>query len=233
MFSPQKLTEQREALHLSKYALAKKLDISYASYFAWEKGSKQPNQKNLYKLAEILHVNLLYFEEGSEILTNYLQLTKDRQQKSINFVTKELAEQRQGLHLISEPTYAYHVYQKLSAGVGLSYDETERDYDTVYYNKEIHHEMASWISGDSMEPRYHDGDVALLAFASFDDGQVYAIDWDGNTYIKKVYQEKEGLRLVSLNPKYSDKFAPYEEDVRIVGKVIASFTPLEESHGPL
>jgi phage repressor protein C with HTH and peptisase S24 domain len=36
------------------------------------------------------------------------------------------------------------------------------------------------------------------------------------------------LRLVSTNEKYSDKFAPFTEEPRIIGKVVASFTPLEK-----
>ena len=32
-----------------------------------------------------------------------------------------------------------------------------------------------------------------------------------------VYREENGLRLVSINPKYKDIFISYEEDPRIVG----------------
>lgn len=79
-----------------------------------------------------------------------------------------------------------------------------------------------------MEPTYLDGSVALIKDTGFDyDGAIYAVDWDGQSYIKKVYKEKDGLRLVSLNSKYADKFAPYTEDPRIIGKVIGNFMPME------
>ena len=45
--------------------------------------------------------------------------------------------------------------------------------------------------------------------------------------LKKVYREKDGLRLVSINNKYKDKFAPYEEDPRIIGKIVGNFMPIE------
>ena len=45
--------------------------------------------------------------------------------------------------------------------------------------------------------------------------------------IKKVYREEEGLRLVSLNKRYGDKFAPYDEDPRIIGKIVGNFMPIE------
>ena len=56
---------------------------------------------------------------------------------------------------------------------------------------------------------------------------IYAVDWDGQTYIKKVYREEEGLRLVSLNNHYADKFVPYDENPHIIGKIIGNFKPLE------
>ena len=35
--------------------------------------------------------------------------------------------------------------------------------------------------------------VALIKQTGFDyDGAIYAIDWDGQTYIKKVYREENG-----------------------------------------
>ena len=78
-----------------------------------------------------------------------------------------------------------------------------------------------------MEPKFVDGSVALIRDTGWDyDGAIYAVDWDGQTYIKKVYREPDGLRLVSLNPKYKDRFAPYDEDPRIIGKIIGNFMPL-------
>jgi len=49
-----------------------------------------------------------------------------------------------------------------------------------------------------------------------------------NPVIKRVYLEEDGLRLVSINKKYKDKFAPYDDDPRIVGKIVGNFMPLED-----
>ena len=77
-------------------------------------------------------------------------------------------------------------------------------YDTVYFDAELAYDFASWVYGDSMEPVYTNGSVVLIKDTSFDyDGAIYAIDWEGQTYIKKVYKEEEGLRLVSINEKIS------------------------------
>lgn len=79
-----------------------------------------------------------------------------------------------------------------------------------------------------MEPVYLNGEVVLIKQTGFDyDGAIYAVDWDGQTYIKKVYREEDGLRLVSLNKRYPDKFAPFSEDPRIIGLIVGNFKPLE------
>ncbi|MGT2940278.1 hypothetical protein ACVR0D_01705 [Streptococcus cristatus] len=41
-------------------------------------------------------------------------------------------------------------------------------------------------------------------------------------YIHKTY-----LRLVSINKKYDDFYAPYEENPRIIGKIVGHFKPVE------
>ena len=123
--------------------------------------------------------------------------------------------------------YSYKVFEKLSAGTGYSYFG-DGNYDTVFYDEQLDHDFASWVFGDSMEPTYLNGEVVLIKQTDFDyDGAIYAVDWDRQTYIKKVYREEDGLRLVSLNKHYADKFAPYDENPRIIGKIVGNFKPLE------
>ena len=115
----------------------------------------------------------------------------------------------------------------MSAGIGSSV-YNNHDYDTVYFDEELAHDFASWVSGDSMEPKYQNGSVALIRETGFDyDGAVYAVVCNSQTYIKRVYREEHGLRLVSINPKYRNIFLSYDEDPRIVGIVVGNFMPLE------
>lgn len=80
-----------------------------------------------------------------------------------------------------------------------------------------------------MEPQYFDGEVALFDDDGFDyDGAVYAISLNGRAYIKRVYREEGGYRIVSFNDNYEDLFAGPDDDFRIVGKVIGHFRPVEE-----
>ena len=92
----------------------------------------------------------------------------------------------------------------------------------------VDYDMATWIKGDSMEPEFYSGEVVLIKEQNVPDydGQVCAVDWDGNSFIKKVYVEDDGFILSSINDKYADKFASWYEEPRIIGKVIAHFVPV-------
>nr|WP_161980880.1 XRE family transcriptional regulator [Streptococcus sp. S784/96/1] len=194
----------------------------------WEAGKTLPTGRRLSRLAELLNTSIDYILYGQEnqfpqLNTIFAQLESARKEKVIDFAHLQLEEQVR----LSKPRFEYKVYEKLSAGGGFSY-YNDGNYDSVFYEEELDHDFASWIFGDSMNPVYLNGEVALIKQTGFDyDGAVYAVDWDGQTYIKKVYREEGGLRLVSLNPKYKDKFAPYDEEPRIIGIIVGHFMPME------
>ena len=225
MYQPDKLKQKREELGLEQQELAELIGVSKQAYFKWEKGLSKPTKANIAKLEKVLKVPEGYLSED-EISSLYKQLTEPNQEKAITYVRDLVSSQK--VISIAEKRSEYRVYEKLSAGIGAS-AYGALDYDVVYYNEELPHDFASWVDGNSMEPTYQNGEVALIRETGFDyDGAVYAVVWDSQTYIKKVYREEEGLRLVSINKDYPDKFAPFDENPRVIGKIVGSFTPLEE-----
>ena len=117
----------------------------------------------------------------------------------------------------------------MSSGLGEGFFD-EYETETAYSDVERYrYDIAAWISGNSIKPVYQDGEVALIREGGFDyDGAVYAIAWNEQVYIKKVYLEKNGYRLVSINNSYPDKFAPVEDNPKIVGKIVGNFMPIEQ-----
>lgn len=225
MYQPEKLKQKREELGLEQQELAELIGVSKQAYFKWEKGLSKPTKANIAKLEKVLKVPEGYLSED-EISSLYKQLTEPNQEKAITYVRDLVSSQK--VISIAEKRSEYHVYEKLSAGIGASV-YGDLDYDVVYYNEELPHDFASWVDGNSMEPTYQNGEVALIRETGFDyDGAVYAVVWDSQTYIKKVYREEEGLRLVSINKDYPDKFAPFDENPRVVGKIVGHFMPLED-----
>lgn len=79
------------------------------------------------------------------------------------------------------------------------------------------------ISGTSMEPDYHDGDVALVSQTSemrYGDVGIFVVN--GNAYIKE-YRKKE---LVSRNPKSPNVIVAEHDNIVCMGKVVGKI--LEE-----
>jgi len=227
MYQPEKLKARRKELKLTQKDIADKLGISYQAYSAWERGVKEPSKEKVKKLEQILDVPIGYFTE-LEIVRLYNALSDEGKGQALRYVRKLVQrEQCKNVVPIAEKLYEYHVYEKMSAGIGSSV-YNDQDYDTVYFDEELAHDFASWVSGDSMEPKYQNGSVVLIRETGFDyDGAVYAVVWNSQTFIKKVYREENGLRLVSINKDYKDIRIPYDENPRIVGKIVGDFMPLE------
>lgn len=227
MYQPEKLKACRKELKMTQKDIADQLGISYQAYSAWERGVKEPSKEKVNRLEQILRVPKGYFTE-IEIVRLYNTLSNKGKNQVVGYARDLVQKEKiQKVISISENLYEYHVYEKMSAGIGASvYDD--RNYDTVYFNEELAHDFASWVSGDSMEPKYHNGSVALIRETGFDyDGAVYAVICNNQTYIKRVYREENGLRLVSINPKYRDIFISYDEDPRVVGVIVGNFMPSE------
>ena len=217
MFCNNRLKSLRTKQKVSQTAVAKHLGVTRAAYNSWEKGKYIPNKKNLDELALYFNVETTYFESEYEIVNKYLQLNEINQKKLLTMANELYVSQ----------LYKYQVHAKLSAGLGNFYYE-DYQFETVYFDKDIPYDIASWIDGDSMEPKYHSGDVALIKKTGYDfDGLDYAVVYNEETYIKKVFLEENTVRLVTINDNYKDIIAPIEE-VNIVGVVTDSFKPIKE-----
>lgn len=109
----------------------------------------------------------------------------------------------------------------VSAGPGVYLDDSMATMITVPDNeKTAGTSFAIRISGNSMEPKYHDGDIILVEEAeAVEIGELGVFILDGNGYFKKF----GGDRLISLNPEYGDVLLrDYAEAVccgRVVGKL--------------
>ncbi len=106
----------------------------------------------------------------------------------------------------------------VSAGVGVMLDGDSTDEITVSDNSRTREaDYALRISGNSMEPRYRDGDILLVQEAdTVEFGELGIFILDGNGFFKVF----GGDRLYSLNPEYGDILLKDFDDVRVAGRVI-------------
>ena len=106
----------------------------------------------------------------------------------------------------------------VSAGPGIYLDDTSTEEINIPDNeKTASADFALRISGNSMEPKYHNGDVLLVEKSNdIEEGDLGIFILDGNGYFKKF----GGDRLISLNPEYDDIMLRDFSDVVCCGKVI-------------
>jgi len=77
------------------------------------------------------------------------------------------------------------------------------------------------ISGDSMEPEFHDGQIAwVLQQESVANWEIGIFALNGEAYIKKLQNDKDGIFLISLNEKYAPIKVSENDRLDIFGKVL-------------
>ncbi len=106
----------------------------------------------------------------------------------------------------------------VSAGTGVYLDDAEASEISIPDNDKTRiADFALRINGNSMEPKYHDGDVVLVEDTdTVEVGELGIFVLDGNGYFKKF----GGDRLISLNEDYGDILLHGYSEVVCCGRVV-------------
>lgn len=106
----------------------------------------------------------------------------------------------------------------VSAGTGVYLDDAEATEISIPDNDRTRiADFALRISGNSMEPKYHDGDIVLVEDTDcVEVGELGIFVLDGNGYFKMF----GGDRLISLNKDYGDILLHGYSEVVCCGKVV-------------
>ena len=76
------------------------------------------------------------------------------------------------------------------------------------------------VSGDSMEPDYHNGQIVWITRKSkLEHGDIGVFTYEGNTYFKRLRDRVGGMRLQSLDSNYPDVIIALPETIVTLGKV--------------
>ena len=143
---------------------------------------------------------------------------EDQKQKAIYNIEPEevpLKEDHKRLQFDSVPSYlnvaeneamySIDLAGQASAGPGFIYGDTVDEQYQIVTTEIPAHDFAIKVTGDSMLPTIEDGSVCFVKQDhDYHDGDIYLIDRDGETFVKRVYFEKDRLTLVSDNDAYDD-----------------------------
>ena len=223
---------------VDRNTLCADLDLKYTTVRDWLKGITYPRIGKIELLANYFNINKSDLIENKistaqsdsllEKITNTARKLNTDNKKIVLRTSEELwesqNEEETKINEVSEKVidlYQVEVVSETAAACGFNYgfgyDDTDRE--TIEVDEQPpRHDIATKVSGDSMQPDYQDGDILYLVDKGLTtyNGDLAVIAYGDRSYFKKIYTENGRLRLVSLNDKYED--------------IILDFPPAEDTH---
>ena len=209
----------REYSKMSQIEVAQWLSANYKPTNAkvissWERGGSIPNAEQLIHLCDVYGVdNIRLTFLGKKTGLNDIGIRRLQEYAEL------LAESGRYAYIPApEPLRKLRLYDlPVSAGAGAYLDSD--DYEEIEVDVTVPRgtDYAVRISGDSMTPRFVDGQIIFIhQQPNVEDGEIGIFYLNGNAYCKK----KLGGFLVSLNPKYEPIRLREHDEFRVYGKVV-------------
>ena len=223
----EKLAVLRRRAGLSQKDLALRLElfgvhVSNQAVSKWEKGLTQPNADQFLALCRALdaeNIALEFFGRRSGLI-------RDLNDEGIRRL-REYADllRASGMYVLPKAERAERVLPlyslAVSAGTGQFLDSD--DFESVIVGADVP-DAADYgvrIAGNSMEPRYQDGQTVWVQYRrTLRSGEIGIFLYDGNAYLKQLIMDDGGVRLHSLNPDYADIPVRSAGELRILGRVV-------------
>lgn len=223
-----RLKNLRKAKGTTQADVAEALGIKESAYSNYEKDLREPNAVVLKAMSKYFGVTIDYLLDchtgfvASRSEQEHIKKYRTLDPYGKKAVTSVLDIEFERCTYIPEPNREELIevsinYAPVSAGLG---DELE-DYEqwekaSVPLTPESRKaDFILVVDGDSMEPKFHNGDYILVRKQpAVDIGQIGIFGVDGKGYVKKY----GGDKLISLNKKYPD--IPLDEESRCFGLVL-------------
>ncbi|MBQ8952150.1 MAG: helix-turn-helix domain-containing protein [Eubacterium sp.] len=221
-----RLKEMRRLSGLSQAEVAGLLtsrgySVKAGAVSAWETGISQPNSEqfltlcDLYGITDIRQSFREYFRITAVDPMN--ELNTEGRQLALNYVnllikSGDYMRRQRTIKLFNLPA---------SAGTGEFLDGD--DYQTVVIGDEVPDsaDFGIRIHGDSMEPRYTNGQIVYVHRTSeLSDGDIGIFYLDGSAYCKILHKAGRKLSLVSINSAYKPIPIKESSEFKVFGKVV-------------
>ena len=190
----------------------------------------KPKLDTLEKIAAALGTTVAYLCDGktdadtAAITEKFIRLDKKGREAVLQAADAELArmeaEARRAASDVGLKRKIFIYDVPVSAGLGSFLDSSHSSAISLVVNDVTDRaDYAVRVSGDSMEPRYFDGDIVIVeSCGQIPEGKVGIFLYNGESYIKKF----GGDRLRSVNPKYKDIVFKENDDIRCLGLVLGT-----------
>ena len=221
----------REARGLEQKLFAAQIGVTPNAVSNWECGRSRPDVNLLPSICRALNISLyelLGEEAPAELLTaREKQLLEDYRALTLGnqyAVSKAVEALAFAQSAAERPELRELLYFSRSLAAGAA-DPTEFEQDAepfyLYASPEVSRaDYVFSVNGDSMEPKYHTGDLVLVEKLSGANalryGEIGAFIVGNETYIKRY--EEDGLH--SLNRKYEVLRFGEDQSVYLIGRVV-------------
>ncbi|MBF9678655.1 helix-turn-helix transcriptional regulator, partial [Streptococcus pseudopneumoniae] len=194
---------------VDRNTLCADLDLKYTTVRDWLKGITYPRIGKIELLANYFNINKSDLIENKistaqsdsllEKITNTARKLNTDNKKIVLRTSEELwesqNEEETKINEVSEKVldlYQVEVVSETAAASGFNYgfgyDDTDREIIEVD-EQPPHHDIATKVSGDSMQPDYQDGDILYLVDKGLTtyNGDLAVIAYGDRSYFKKIY----------------------------------------------
>lgn len=231
---------------MTQKKLSELLNVSQAAVTNWTKGKNSPDIETLIRICNILEISIndildvdvpaadnelsktdrVYMQKYIALDSSgksLVQLIIDNEtQRMHTQAAQAVTAEPEAQELPEEDNIISIVFYDLpvSAGTGIYLNDSYKDEIEVERNDLTERaDFALRINGDSMEPRYHNGDVLLVREQSaVEQGECGIFILNGEGYFKKLGRNQ----LISLNPKYRPIPIHEYDTVSCIGKVLGT-----------
>ena len=223
---------KKKGLHQQDLAdeLAKEgIKISSKAVSSWERNLAEPSVSVYYKVCRILDITNMYeayfgVNPVAPAADSFSSLSEEGREKAMDYINLLHASgmyEKQTAKII--PFRSIDIFENaVSAGTGNFLVDGPKE--TVCMDESILPEGTTFgvrISGDSMEPEFHNGQIAwVLQQEAVANGEIGIFALNGEAYIKKLKDDKDGIFLISLNEKYEPIRVGENDRLDIFGKVL-------------
>lgn len=210
------------------------LGLDKSTFSSWKSGKSVSYNKYIDKIAEFFNVSVNYFYDKDDsyvllkdelnLINTYRNLTDHGKKQVINFVNK-VNDMETSTDFFVPTIKKKHSVYRVSAGIGNEIGDYEywEEVEIPKTRKAVQADFCLTIKGDSMSPKFENGDVILVkSQPAVDLGQICVYNINNCGYIKKF----GGDKLISLNPDYDDIPIPKNEDaiIQCCGLVLGKTT---------
>ena len=227
----------RKARGLTQAQLAKLIDVSESMVSQYESGKKFPSFETLLKMGEAFDCSVSDILDDRKAFDFALStLERDLIQKYRAMdergrrVVDAVIEVESGSKVVEIPKPKMKVIPLFTAAAGPGDQPSQDGFEDYEVPEDSKAKFAVKISGDSMEPHLHDGDIALCVRRRPEIGELCVIMVNGLIYVKQYITDGMNMYLRSLNRERKDcdvdVWASGNDTVTAYGTVIFKKLPL-------